>query len=382
MSDDYLVLNTKLEKLKVNVAIIGNGPAGTTVALMLAKSGISVCLIGLPSHNKILFGETLPPKIKFLLIHLGVWKEFLEDGHMPSTGNISAWGDKQLREDHFIFHPNTYGWHLDRLKFNLMLIDAVKKNGIYYFDSKIVSIHEPFRNIFSIRLKKQNKSLLDFIITADFIVDATGRSSWFSYRKGVRKSISDSLCGYVCFHSSRIEGDVDSMTLIESVPEGWWYSALLPRNNRVVAFFTDSNLPIAEYAKTTAGWNRMMQNTNYIKLSLEKYDYHNISGPHIMMSNSSKLEKVIGENWLAIGDAAATYDPLSSMGIVNAINDGINASDIIVNYLNGNTRYLDEYNRNMTTNFKIYLQKRAFYYEQEKRWTDFSFWKQNQNYCY
>ena len=50
-----------------------------------------------------------------------------------------------------------------------------------------------------------------------------------------------------------------------------------------------------------------MQKTKYIKLNIEKYNYDLISGPHVMISNSSVLERVIGQNWLAVGDASVTY---------------------------------------------------------------------------
>jgi flavin-dependent dehydrogenase len=375
---DQIDSNADMEKL-IDVAIIGDGPAGAAAAIMMAKSGLSVCIIGLPSHNKIMFGETLPPHIKELLIRLGVWKDFLDDGHLASAGNISAWGDSQLTESHFIFHPNSYGWHLDRPRFNRMLLNAAKRNGVYCFYSKIEPIKD-LKGHFTIRFKKQNGLILDFNIVTDFIVDATGRSSWFSNRQGIRRIAFDRLCGYVCFLACKIKGDSDSMTLIESVSDGWWYSALLPGNIRVVSFFTDSDLPITEFAKTFTGWNLLMRNTKYIRLNLENYDYYNTSGPHIMLSNSSKIEKVNGENWLSIGDATATYDPLSSNGIVTAINDGIRASNIIFNYLNGSARYLDEYNNDISTNFNKYLEKRAFYYKLENRWADSVFWKRNQAY--
>jgi flavin-dependent dehydrogenase len=371
-----------MEKLIVDVAIIGDGPAGSTVASMLAKSGISVCLIGLPpsSSNKILFGETLSPNIKFPLKYLGVWKDFLDDEHLPSAGNLSAWGEEKIREKNFIFNPNIHGWHLDRLKFNLMLLNAARRVGAYYFNSKIESVDKHFNNGFEISFKNQN-GLMPHFLHSDFVVDATGRKSWFSYKMGIRKSIFDNLCGYVCFFSSGIEGDSDSMTLIESVSDGWWYTALLPRNIRVISFFTDSNLPISVSMKAFSEWKKtMIRNTKYVRMSIDKYNYHAISGPQIMMSNSSRLEKMVGENWLAVGDAAATYDPLSSRGIITAINDSINASVTIIKHLNGDVQCLEDYNKCIIANFDNYLKERSYYYKLEKRWTDSAFWKQNQNY--
>jgi flavin-dependent dehydrogenase len=90
-----------------------------------------------------------------------------------------------------------------------------------------------------------------------------------------------------------------------------------------------------------------MYTTDHIKLNIIKYDYRIVSGPHITMSNSSRLEKIVGDNWLAVGDAAATYDPISSKGIISAINSGINASDSIVKYLTGNSQILEDYSKNV-----------------------------------
>ena len=44
--------NANMEKL-VDVVIIGDGPAGAAAGIMMAKSGLSVCISGLPSHNKL-----------------------------------------------------------------------------------------------------------------------------------------------------------------------------------------------------------------------------------------------------------------------------------------------------------------------------------------
>src|SRR5215211_3797784 len=214
-----------MDKQTVDVAVIGDGPAGSTVALKLSKLGLSVVLLGLPSSSKKLFGETLSPHIKAGLIHLGVWKDFLNDEHLPSTGNISAWGDTEIKENNFIFHPDTYGWH----------------------------------KIWKLKLRRDDK-----LINSKFLVDATGRTSWFSRRQGIRRLVFDHLCGYVSFHFSRTKEDSDSMTLIESAPDGWWYSALLPKDIRVTYFFTSNNLPITRYVKTRRGWEKIMQKTKYI----------------------------------------------------------------------------------------------------------------------
>lgn len=366
-----------MDRRIVDVAVIGNGPAGSTVALKLSKLGLSVALLGLPSSSRKLYGETLSPHIKTGLVHLGVWENFLNDEHLPSAGNISAWGETEIKENNFIFHPDTYGWHLDRLKFDLMLLNAAKREGAFYLESKIEIIDNNFGEIWNMKLRTDKKTNTNFI-NANFLVDATGRTSWLSLRQGIRRLVFDNLCGYVSFHFPRITGDSDSMTLIESAPDGWWYSALLPKNIRVTSFFTNSNLPIARYVKARRGWKKIMQKTKYIKSKIERYNYSLISGPHVMISNSSVLERVVGQNWLAVGDASVTYDPISSEGILSAINNGIIVADIIAKHFSKKNGGFEDYNKKIKTDFCNYQLKRNYYYNLEKRWKNNTFWKQNQ----
>lgn len=239
--------------------------------------------------------------------------------------------------------------------------------------SEIETIDNKFDEIWNLKLRRDEK-----LISAKFLVDATGRTSWFSLRQGVRRLVFDNLCGYVSFHFSDTNGDSNSMTLIESAPDGWWYSALIPKNIRVTSFFTNNNLPIAQYAKTRRGWEKIMQKTKYIKLNIEKYNYEFISGPHAMISNSSVLQKVIGQNWLAVGDASVTYDPLSSKGILSAINNGIIVADRIAESFSKKNEGYEDYDKKIRADFCNYLIRRNYYYNLEKRWKNNAFWKGNQ----
>lgn len=64
-------------------------------------------------------GETVPPALQPLLGRLGVWEQFLQDGHASSPGGVSVWGSPEPYENDFLFSPyGPYGrgWHLDRAR--------------------------------------------------------------------------------------------------------------------------------------------------------------------------------------------------------------------------------------------------------------------------
>ena len=157
------------------------------------------------------------------------------------------------------------------------------------------------------------------------------------------------------------------MNLIESVPDGWWYLALLPKKIRVTSF-----LPI-EFAccticQITKWMEKGYEKTKHVKSNLEKYNYGIISGPHVMLANSSVLERAVGENWLAVGDASPTFDSISSNGILTAIDNGIIAADTITKNFHEKDGCFEDYNKKITAEFHRYQIKRNYYYNLEKRW--------------
>src|SRR5205823_2883215 len=69
-----------------------------------------------------------------------------------------------------------------------------------------------------------------------------------------------------------------------------------------------------------------------------------------------------GRNWLLVGDAAMTWDPLSGQGICKALESGIRAAQAIDRALDGNNEGLDDYAQWTNTQFSDYMRIRAKYY--------------------
>jgi flavin-dependent dehydrogenase len=94
------------------------------------------------------------------------------------------------------------------------------------------------------------------------------------------------------------------------------------------------------------------------------------------VTNSRLLDPLSGDDWLAVGDAASRFDPLSSQGIVKALRSGIFASYAIGDLLlNGDKSGLRRYQRFVAEEFKSYAQTRLKYYRQEQRWPNSEFWR-------
>jgi flavin-dependent dehydrogenase len=96
----------------------------------------------------------------------------------------------------------------------------------------------------------------------------------------------------------------------------------------------------------------------------------------VRSTNSRLLNPITGPNWLAVGDAASRFDPLSSQGIVKALRSGIFASYAIGDLLvRSDPTGLRRYQHYITEEFRSYTQTRAKYYGQEQRWPQSPFWR-------
>ena len=73
------------------------------------------------------------------------------------------------------------------------------------------------------------------------MADATGRPAHLARRLGARRLRYDRLVGAAALLRSPAPAS-DTYTLVEAVPAGWWYSALLADGRMAVAFMTDGDL--------------------------------------------------------------------------------------------------------------------------------------------
>ena len=100
--------------------------------------------------------------------------------------------------------------------------------------------------------------------------------------------------------------------------------------------------------------------------------------PRLVPAVSGCLSKVCSDKWVAVGDAAATLDPLSGQGILKATTNGIYAAYAIADRLAGDARGLNRYSRDVWHAYEQYLDLKDEYYDAERRWHTAKFWTRRQ----
>ncbi|MFL5284648.1 MAG: NAD(P)/FAD-dependent oxidoreductase [Rhodopila sp.] len=92
-------------------------------------------------------------------------------------------------------------------------------------------------------------------------------------------------------------------------------------------------------------------------------------------AHSAFLAPASGDGWLAAGDAAMAFDPLSSQGLFNAIYTGLAAAEAADRALDRDMDALPGYQRTLAPIQAAYRAHLSAFYGLERRWTDRPFWQ-------
>jgi len=334
-----------------DVVIAGGGPAGCACALALRAHApsLSVSLLEASRYVTPRIGETLPPIARGVLEHLGVWQPFVEQGHRESYGTVAAWGSAIPHANDFVFSAAGHGWHLDRSAFDAMLARECASRGVDVQVGTAASFN-----------------------STRFVVDATGGSAVIARSRGAQSIALDHL---VCFGRFLIDdGPCDPRTIVEACEDGWWYTAGLPDGRRFAAFMTDADLARQRNLSDPEEWSRASSALPLLGPLLRTT--RPINDITARAADSRRLDVVAGDDWLAAGDAASRFDPLSSQGILKALRSGVFAAYAIGDFLTrGDDTGMRRYRTFIEAEFHAYAETRAQFYGEEQRWPESEFWR-------
>jgi flavin-dependent dehydrogenase len=351
---------------RVDVLIVGSGPAGATAALNLAPLR-SVAVVERNAEPSPRIGESLPAAARRLFRDMGLLESFLAEGHAPCYGNRSVWGDARPQETDSLRDPDGPGWHLDRVRFERWLREVASSRGAEIIAPATVD-----------RIERDGDGWLVETnagpIRASLIIDAAGRAAPVARRLGAQTRVDDRLiCGWVY---GRDEGRGSrGLTYVEATEHGWWYTAPMPDARRVLAFHTDADLPAAHVARDR---DALVQAANAVRelaawLDDAGFVADDVAG--FTAAHSSTLEPCAGEGFLAVGDAALAFDPLSSQGLLNALFTGLAAAEAADSHLSGDIEALVRYRDTIAGIAAAYRRHLALFYGDERRWPDAAFWQ-------
>jgi flavin-dependent dehydrogenase len=346
-----------------DVIVAGAGPAGAVAAYELARSGRRVLLADTVDPTSPKIGEALPGAAVRLLRSIELPVPGAGGPHTPIGGNISSWNSDQLVASDFLRDPDGPGWRLDRARFDADLRAAALRAGATSRSARVTDLERKDTG-WNIRFKNGGTEM------ARWIVDATGRRAAIARRLEARRLRDASLVAVYASGTSAA-GFALNRTVIEAVPRGWWYAARLPSGVALAGFHTHRRDAVHLLADPDR-WRDALADTSHVgpMLADTQFKYP----PRSLEACGAELDRCSGDGWIACGDAALSFDPISGQGIFSALYGGMTAGRAIDQALNGRNTILQEYSKRLENIRRVYVARCRAVYRSERRWMTETFW--------
>jgi len=354
----------------IDVLVLGGGPAGFATAGCLVSRGAAVVVLAPEPREGPAVGECLAPSSRPLLQEAGVWDRFLEDGHRPWRGTVSVWGDGQPRFRGAISDPHGHGWHLDRGRFEGTLRRAAEEKGTVVVRDAATGVERDGTG-WRVELRQKGR------VSCRWLVDATGRSSWLARRLGQKRQREERQLAWFAFLARGEGPEPEPVTLVEAVEDGWWYSAPLPADRLVVSFTTDPDLhPPAQ--RRGSDWLACLRAAAHTSARVRSGGFRPIGPPRFVGACGGRLPHPLGPGWIAVGDAALSYDPLAGHGLTVALASARDAGQVVASD-DHDGEAGRAYRDRLRLAHGLYARERGAVLMAESRWSRAPFWSRRRS---
>lgn len=364
---------------EVDIFIIGGGISGCISAMFLCRQ-YSVLVLNKPESNSQPWAESLVSPSRRIFRELGISDQInnLEkDCCIPSIGIKSYWGNETPAYSDAFRNPDGEGWTINKPVFIRRLQQITRTFPMRFQEGTLITVKNEssqWKISFSDQYGNEER------VTAKFIIDASGRANILRKKLHLHRIRKDEL---ICISASVERFKEQHLSTIISDENGWWYSCPLPgkKNAMLISYYTDADLVDKKAIQDPVFIKQLLLSKKAIQNKLEIKEFNEYQYLGIRAANTSKLNNIGERNWIAIGDAAMSFDPLSSQGIYKAMVTAAQASKLIIaaDFINipdierTNTFY-DAFYKSAHNIWQRYIEHHYHFYYMEQRWKGSAFW--------
>ena len=340
------------------VAILGGGPVASSLGILLARDGVKVALLHLQKRAPLIVGESLVPAIIPMLRELGVEEEVKTYSKYKPGATINltptfnlCFPFKELRAK---VPPYAYNTPRDRL--DDTILEAARKAGahIVHTAAKVEKIPGSDRA----RLSDETMAACAgvFLEQPDLIVDATGRARVLPqaldlpFHKGPREDVA------LFAHVDQTKIDNDGHVHTTRLDHGWSWRIPLPDRMSLGMIIGKEFLP--KFGKT-----KEEQFDNLLKQDsvLSKFAGESKRLTPVMEYKNYQLctERLVGENWVLVGDTAGFIDPVFSSGLLIGMQGSFMLAKVIAD---GSPRAFKKYEKEILHHLEAWHEIVGYFY--------------------
>lgn len=337
-----------------DVAVIGGGPAGSTMASYLARAGLSVVVFESETFPREHVGESLVPATTPVLAEIDALGKIDEAGFPKKYG--ASWTSAESRDiPRLGYRGLSHGWtadiqfverdqpgvdrdytfHVDRSRFDAILLRHAAEQGATVINGarvRAVDFADPAVTTLTVRIGPR-----DISVTTRMVVDASGRQTLLGRQLKVK--VVDPVFDQYAVHTW-FEG-LDRMALAGEtsqadhifvhflpIKDSWvWQIPITDRITSIGVVSQKTRFRTAGGDRAQFFWDFVdsrpdlrdaLKNSQQLRPFRAEGDY------------SYAMRQICGDRFVLIGDAARFVDPIFSSGVSVALNSArIAAQDII-----------------------------------------------------
>ena len=317
------VTNSEMEdRRECDVLVIGGGPAGSTIAGLLAQKRRHVVILEKDRFPRFHIGESLLPLNLPFFEQLGVADEVERIGvYKPGAEVIS---DEHGQAATFRFDRNPHlridhSYHVRRAEFDKLLLDNSRRLGATVIEGTRVTEVE-FGTDGRSKVIAVGSNGEPSVWFSRFLVDASGRDTLLLRRLGLKRVDKRNNTAAVFGHFRNVprqNGSAEGMITMHLFQHGWFWMIPLPDQVMSVgvvgtrSFFRtrteDLGSFFARAVAASPSVAKRMVNAQPISPLVATGNY------------SYDSRHYAGDGYILIGDAAAFIDPLFSSGVMMAM---------------------------------------------------------------
>jgi flavin-dependent dehydrogenase len=316
-----------------DIAIIGGGPGGSTAATLLARRGYQVVLLEKAHHPRFHIGESLLPMNLPVFERLGVLDKVRAMGLHKPGADFEA--DNERGYNVFAFEralgPSpSHAFQVYREQFDQMLFEHARENGAQAREGQeVVGVEQqgPRCTLLTVRCEDGG----EYQIQARYLMDASGRDTFLSVRKKIRRKNmehqSAAIFGHYRGAQFRPGTDAGNISMYR-FHAGWMWMIPLPNGVMSVGAVCRP-----DYLKLRKGRTvEFLQDTLKLNPALwRRLEQAELIDDEIRVTGNYSYDskQMGGIGWVMIGDAFAFLDPVFSSGVYLAMNGAEEAAQMV-----------------------------------------------------
>lgn len=317
-----------------DVVVVGGGPAGSTIATLLAQKGKSVAVIEKEVFPRYHIGESLVTGVMPILDELGVTEKMESQKFTKKYGITLVWGNDQkpctvafgeAGPDNNAEY--SFAYEVKRSLFDKILLDHSKDSGVTVYEGhKVTSFIYDEERVVGLLCKSQDRKNKE--ITGKFVIDASGQSTLIARKKKLLEyddKLKNTAIWSYFKDAQRYKGKDEGNIIIENSNDGWLWFIPFSNNVTSVGFVSPSknirnnekNKVLTEKISESSEVKSMLENAEQITKCKATKDW------------SYKSQKFYGKGFMLTGDSAGFVDPLFSTGVFLAMNSASLGANIV-----------------------------------------------------